>query len=166
MEKKAKRRVRRYWYDDRVGPLGKWRGVQGRPRMIYNVIVLKLAEKIPFRGLKAALLRKTGMKVGRNVIIHPHVHFDSIFPEMIEIGDNTVIGYGTTILSHELLVEEYRKGPVSIGKNCMVGALCLVLAGVRIGNNSVVGAYSLVNRDVGEGKLAAGVPARVIKKMK
>ena len=145
--------------------MGKWRGVQSRPRMVYNVIVLKLAERIPFHWLKAAVLRKTGMRIGKNVMIHPSVHFDSIFPGMIEIGDNTVIGYGTTILSHELLVEEYRKGPVRIGRNVMIGALCLVLAGVSIGDNSVVGAYSLVNRDVGERELAAGVPARTIKKL-
>ena len=163
---KGKRRVKRYWYDDGVNPLGKWRGVQSRPRMVFNVIVLKMAEKVPFYWLKAALLRKTGMRVGKNVMIHPRVHFDSIFPDMIKIGDNTVIGFGTTIISHELLVNEYRKGPVSIGKNVMIGALCLVLAGVTIGDNSVVGAYSLVNRDVGSGEFSAGVPARTLKRVK
>jgi hypothetical protein len=36
--------------------------------------------------------------------------------------------------------------------------------GVKIENRTVVGAGSLVNRDVGVGKVVAGVPARVVRR--
>ncbi len=165
MEKKTKRRIKRYWYDDTLGMFGKWRGVKSKPRILYNAIILKMAEKIPFPWLKNAMLRRIGMRIGKGVVIHPRVRFDSLFPELIEIGHNSVIGYGTTILSHEFLVNEYRKGYVKIGRNCLIGALSFLLAGITIGDNAVVGAYSLVNRDVGKRELAAGVPARIIKKL-
>lgn len=43
---------------------------------------------------------------------------------------------------------------------------CIVLGGVRIGKNSVVGAGAVVSKDVPANSLVAGVPAKVIKKMK
>ena len=33
---------------------------------------------------------------------------DTMFPERITVGDNSIIGFNTTILAHEYLIEEYR----------------------------------------------------------
>lgn len=40
----------------------------------------------------------------------------------------------------------------------------VVLDGIHIGKGSIIGAGSVVNRDIPAGVIAAGVPARVIKK--
>ena len=40
-----------------------------------------------------------------------------------------------------------------------------VLAGVRIGAGSIIGANSVVTKDVPAGVLAAGAPARVIRRL-
>ncbi len=53
--------------------------------------------------------------------------------------------------------------PVKIGDNVWVGARAVILPGVTIGNNVVVAAGSVVNRDVPDNVVVAGVPA-VIKK--
>ena len=85
---------------------------------------------------------------------------------MISVGDNTVIGNMTSILAHEFLVHEWRKGPVKIGKNVMIGAMTLVLPGVTIGDGATIAAYSLVNRNVEPGDFVGGVPIKTIRKPK
>lgn len=51
-------------------------------------------------------------------------------------------------------------GPVHLGKHVIVGAGSILLPGVSIGFGAAVGALSLVNRDVPDGAVVAGSPAR------
>ncbi len=126
--------------------------------MIYNNILMRLARISPSLSLKLWLYRMMGIRVGSNVSIALEVTMDVFFPQLIEIGDNTIIGYNTTILCHEFLIKEYATGPVVIGRDVMVGANTTILPGITIANGSVVSAHSLVNSDV-EG-FVGGVPAR------
>ncbi len=119
---------------------------------------MRLARISPSLGLKLWLYRMMGIRVGSNVSIALDVTMDVLFPQLIEIGDNTIIGFNTTILCHEFLIKEYVTGPVVIGRDVMVGANTTILPGVTIADGSVVSAHSLVNRDV-EG-FVGGVPAR------
>ncbi len=119
---------------------------------------MRLARISPSLGLKLWLYRMMGIRVGSNVSIALEVTMDVIFPQLIEIGDNTIIGFNTTILCHEFLIKEYVTGPVVIGTDVMVGANTTILPGITIANGSVVSAHSLVNSDV-EG-FVGGVPAR------
>ncbi len=126
--------------------------------MTYNYILMLLARICPSLGLKLWLYRMMGIRLGSNVSIALEVTMDVFFPQLIEIADNTIIGYNTTILCHEFLVKEYVTGPVVIGRDVMVGANTTILPGVKIANGSVVSAHSLVNSDI-EG-FVGGVPAR------
>ena len=119
---------------------------------------MRLARISPSLGLKLWLYRMMGIRVGSNVSVALEVTMDVFFPQLIEIGDNTIIGYNTTILCHEFLIKEYVTGPVVIGRDVMVGANTTILPGVTIANGSVVSAHSLVNSDI-EG-FVGGVPAR------
>lgn len=135
------------------------------PRVALNFLVITLCRYLPFFGLKNFLCRRfLGMKVGRDVSIGLMAMFDVFFPQLISIGDNSIIGYNATILTHEFLVEEYRKGTVEIGANVLIGTNATILPGVRIGDGAVVGAGSLVNRDIPPNALAVGVPARIVTK--
>ena len=57
------------------------------------------------------------------------------------------------------------KGPVAIGANCWFGVNCAVASGVSVGERCVIGANSVVNRDVEPGTVAAGAPAKPIRKI-
>ncbi len=52
---------------------------------------------------------------------------------------------------------------MKIGKNVMIGALGLVMPGVKIGDNAKIAAYSLVNKNVKPNSFVGGVPVREIK---
>ncbi len=55
--------------------------------------------------------------------------------------------------------------PVVVGDNVFVGSRSVILKGVNIGENSVIGAGSVVIKDVASDAIAAGCPARHIKKI-
>lgn len=126
-------------------------------------IVIQLGRFTPSLRVKNFLYRNfLGMKLGKQTSLALMVMPDTMFPERITIGDNSVIGFNTTILAHEYLIEEYRLGDVVIGSNVMVGANSTILPGVTIGDGAVVSAMTLVHRDVPAGCLAGGNPMQII----
>lgn len=138
-----------YWYKT----VSAWKATR-------NGIVIMIARHVPSLAFKRWLYRWIGMQVGAHVSFAWHVTPDLFFPELIYVGDNTIIGYNTTILAHEYLLQEWRTGPVRIGANVTIGANCTILPGVIIGDGAVVSAMSLVNKDVPAGATVGGVPIR------
>jgi acetyltransferase-like isoleucine patch superfamily enzyme len=57
------------------------------------------------------------------------------------------------------------EGNVVIGNNVYLGVHTVVLRNVRIGDNAVVGAGSVVLKDIPSNVVAAGNPAKIIKKI-
>jgi maltose O-acetyltransferase len=55
--------------------------------------------------------------------------------------------------------------PIAIGENVWIGARVIVLPGVTIGADSCIGAGSVVTTDVPPRTLAAGVPARILRRL-
>lgn len=54
--------------------------------------------------------------------------------------------------------------PVKIGNRVWIGDNVSVLAGVSIGDGCIIGANSVVNKDIPDHCIVAGVPAKIIKK--
>lgn len=131
-------------------------------RVVLNFCVIQLCRYLPFLNLKNILYRTLGMKVGKDVSFGLMAMADIFFPQLITIGDNSILGYNSTLLCHEFLIEEYRTGPIVIGKNVMIGAGVIVLPGVTIGDGAVVGAGAVVTKDVPPGTKVFGVPARAM----
>ena len=118
-------------------------------------------------------MRKKGCHVGERVTIFdpPFTVIDITRPWLISIGDDVKITRGVTILTHgydwSVLQGAYGEilgssGEVSIGNNVFIGMNSTILKGSHIGNNVIIGANSLVNKDIPDNVVAAGVPAKIL----
>lgn len=88
----------------------------------------------------------------------------------ITIGRHVFIGpnFGAYTAQHPLVARERNQGieralPITIEDDCWIGGDVKVMPGVTIGRGSVVGAGSVVTKDVPEGVVAMGVPAKVVR---
>jgi acetyltransferase-like isoleucine patch superfamily enzyme len=132
-------------------------------KVLKNVIIIQIGRYTPFLAVKNWLYRTfLRMKIGEKTALAFMVMPDIMFPEKIQIGRNCIIGYNTTILAHEYLIDEYRLGDVIIGDEVMIGANSTVLPGVVIGDRAVVAAGTVVHKDVPAGAFVAGNPMRIV----
>jgi len=130
-----------------------------------NFMTIQIARYSPSLRFKNWLYRHVlGMTIGENTAFALMVMVDVFFPEKIYVGSNSIIGYNTTILTHEYLIAEYRLGQVHIGSNVMIGANCTILPGITIGDHAVVAAGTVVHKNVETGCFVAGNPLQVIRK--
>jgi carbonic anhydrase/acetyltransferase-like protein (isoleucine patch superfamily) len=104
------------------------------------------------------------MTIGGNVVIMMNVTFDASYPWLIEIGDGCRISSQVRIMAHDATpfsdLGVTRLGLVRILPGTFIGERALILPGVTIGPRAMVAAGSVVSRDVGEGMMVAGNPAR------
>ena len=56
-------------------------------------------------------------------------------------------------------------GPTRVGDNVWCGANVVITSGVTIGERCVIGANSVVTADIEPFSIAAGAPARVVKRI-
>ncbi|MFA2844424.1 DapH/DapD/GlmU-related protein [Bacillus paranthracis] len=132
-------------------------------KVMKNFIIIQIARYTPFLSVKNWLYRTfLRMKVGKKTSFALMVMPDIMFPEKITVGDNSIIGYNTTLLAHEYLIREYRLGEIVIGNEVMIGANTTILPGVKIGDGAIVSAGTLVHKDVPGGAFVGGNPMRVI----
>ena len=115
-------------------------------------------------SIKAAYLSYLGAKIGKDVMITVGNTLDPYFPEKITIGDNSILGMGSSILTHELLDGELRVGEVKIGKNTLICAGCFILPGVTVGDNCIV-SPGVLSSDVEDNTFAIGEPDNIRHKM-
>ena len=105
------------------------------------------------------------MFLGRDVFINNAVMLADICP--IRVGDGTQIGAMAQLLAADhprdpaIRAGGLENGrPVTVGRNCWIGAGALILPGVTVGDDAIVGAGAVVTRDVAPGATVAGCPAR------
>lgn len=139
---------------------------------------------------RVALLRELLGAIGTGSDIRPPLYCD--YGQYITIGTGTFINFGAMMLdvapitigndvqvgpnvqfltpTHPLEAEPRRDKwesaePITIGDNVWLGGGVIVCPGVTIGKNTVVGAGAIVTRDLPANVLAAGNPARVIRRL-
>lgn len=135
------------------------------------------------------LLKEMFAEMGDDCYIEPplhanwgghHVHFGKnvyanfnltlVDDTHIYVGDYTMIGPNVTLATagHPILPELREQGyqynaPVSIGRNCWIGANVVIVPGVTIGNNVVIGAGSVVTKDLPDNVVAVGNPCKILR---
>jgi acetyltransferase-like isoleucine patch superfamily enzyme len=86
----------------------------------------------------------------------------------IRIEDHVFIGPNATFTNDKYpRSKQYPEAfqPTIIRKGASIGANATILGGVTIGENAMVGAGSVVTKDVPEGELWVGNPARFVRKI-
>lgn len=108
------------------------------------------------------------ISVGDYCLICPGVRISSA--QGIFIADNCMIANGAYITDSDWhgIYDRLSFGQahaVKIGKNVWIGDSAIVCKGVRIGENSIIGAGAIVVESVPANCVAAGNPARVVKRL-
>ena len=143
-----------------VNSLWSWRTWVPLHRVMRNFCIVYGCRYLPSLRWKNRLYRMIGVQVGDHVSAGLGATLDIFFPHLIQLGENSIIGYNSVILAHEFLIDELRTGPVKIGKNVMIGANVTILPGVEIGDGATIAACSLVNSDIPPRAAFGGIPAR------
>lgn len=101
-------------------------------------------------------------------LIGENVLFDTNYPEDITIEEGVRLTAGVSIVTHFMNPKTgaYDRGKVHIKKRAWLGMNTLVVKLVTIGEDAIVGAGSIVTKDIPDGEVWAGNPARFIKKRK
>lgn len=147
-------------YDSEIGDRCRvWRSVLEGATLATDVQVG------PFSHLRPGARLASGVMVGnyaevKNSILHEGVaqhHFSYLGDA--EVGRDTNVGAGTITCNYDG-VDKHR---TVIGERVFLGSDTLLVAPVRLGDDSGTGAGAVVTRDVPAGKLAVGVPARILR---
>jgi acetyltransferase-like isoleucine patch superfamily enzyme len=116
------------------------------------------------------------VSIGTGSIVEHHVqigdrvrlHSNVFVPEYSVLEDDCWIGPHVVLTNarypRSANVKESLIGP-HIGQGAKIGANSTILPGVKIGRNALVGAGSVVTKDVLEGAVVAGNPAKVINQI-
>ncbi len=153
-------------------------------------IVFSLPRHRFFNLIKSCFIRLGGGTVGEKIVYYPGVriipaknisigsHVDFAWGVIIttngrvSIGDRTLIGYNSVILSRNHIIPDKKEKIFSsghenkstfIGPDVWIGANCTILPGVTIGEGAVVAAGSVVTKNVESFSIVGGNPARLIK---
>ena len=77
------------------------------------------------------------------------------------IGEHVNIGAGVVTVNYDGKL----KHRTIIGRGAFIGCDTMLIAPVEVGDGAVTGAGAVVNKDVPDGMLVVGVPARIIRKV-
>lgn len=140
---------------------------------------------------RQALMKEMFAEIGEGCYIEPpfysnmgagHIHFGKniycnfgvtmVDDTHIYVGDYTMFGPNVVVATagHPILPELREKAyqynmPVSIGKNCWIGAGVIIVPGITIGDSVVVGAGSVVTKDIPSNVVAVGNPCKVLREV-
>jgi acetyltransferase-like isoleucine patch superfamily enzyme len=149
----------------------------------------------PVHGNVLEALREGRLELGAGVLLEPDVWITAPGHTRVRIGAGAFLNLGVMVASQVLVeIGEHcmlangcfvsdashryddpelpitwqgfdTKGPTRIGANCWLGANVVVTSGVTIGERCVIGANSVVTQDLEPYTLAAGAPARALRRI-
>lgn len=152
-----------------------------------NALIVK-ASWNPFMGIKIALLRAFGAKIGKDLVIKNNVVVKSPWKlrigdnvwlgegcwidniDNVYIGDNVCISQGALLLTgnHDYTISSmpYRNAPIKIEDGAWIGAKTTVCPGVTVHRNAILTVGSVATKDMEENGIYQGNPAVKIRERK
>ena len=112
-------------------------------------------------------------KIGARCKISSH----TFICEGVTIEDEVFIGHGVMFTNDRYpratnpdgtpqSEADWTVEPTRVERGASIGSNATIVCGVTIGRGALIGAGAVVTKDVGEGCIAAGVPARIIGKVR
>jgi acetyltransferase-like isoleucine patch superfamily enzyme len=166
-----------------------------RARIHWELMRREAFARWPLHGNVLETLQEGRLEVGAGVMFEPGVWLTAPDQARIRIGAGSFLNMGVMVAAMELVeIGEHcmfangcfvtdgnhrfddpdkpvpwqgfsTKGPTRIGANVWCGANVVVTSGVTIGERAVIGANSVVTTDIPAFSIAAGAPARVLKRV-
>ena len=177
------------WYERNSLP---W----NRARIHWELMRREAFARWPVHGNVLEALREGRLEIGPQVLLEPGVWITAPAHARVRIGGGSFLNLGVMVAAYELVeIGEHcmfangcfvtdanhrfddperpvpwqgftSKGPTRIGDNVWCGAHVVVTSGVTIGERCVIGANSVVTEDLPAFSIAAGAPARVIRRVR
>lgn len=140
-----------------------------RKRKIWSLILYL----VPSAKKRTEIMRKHHLygAIGENCSIQKRKL--PLYSNLVFLHDNVKIasnvGFVTHDIIHTMLRQKYpgsryveRVGCIEVMDNVFIGSGTRILYNTRIGSNVIIGSDSLVNKDIPDNSVYAGVPARFI----
>jgi putative colanic acid biosynthesis acetyltransferase WcaF len=139
----------------------------------------------PVSSIKCALLRAFGARIGKGVVIKPHVRIK--YPWFLEVGAHSWIGedvwidnlgfvrigahcclsQGSMLLcgnhNYKLSTFDLIVGPITLEDGVWIGAKAIVCPGVLCGSHAVLSVGSVAQKDLQPYTIYSGIPATPIR---
>ena len=146
-------------------------------RKLPRKLVRWLGTHHPDNRTRKIFFRETAVHIGPGTNITPGLIVNDGYSGLCRIGARVSIATNVTIVvdsnpNNSLLNEEpyvkrnlIKTEAVVIEDDVWLGTNVVILPGVSIGRGSVIGAGAIVTRDIPPFSVAAGVPARIIRRL-
>jgi len=151
----------------------------------FDVMVLHLiGDNVPFHCIRRLFYRLGGVRIGKGSALHMGIRFYD--PAGISVGEDSIVGEGSVLdgrdrlvignhvdiatgvmiynAEHDVRSPSFRAvtAPVIIQDYVFIGPRAIILPGTTIKKGAVVAAGAVVTKDVDEGSIVGGVPAKQI----
>ncbi len=176
------------WYERNTLP---W----NRARIHWHFMRRRAFVRWPVHGNVLDALEQGRLEVGEGALLEPGVWITAPGQARVRIGAGSFLNLGVMVAAVELVeIGEHcmfangcfvtdgdhrfddpdkpvpwqgfsTKGPTRVGANTWCGANVVITSGVTVGERCVIGANSVVTEDLPAYSIAAGAPARVLRKI-